>query len=331
VNAARRGAGSALCSWPATVPPPRRAPAGDANRPGAGVALVRDAAGPSLAADCLTLAKPGITTFIALTAAAGYLLGAGAAWSGPRLTLLLLATALASGGASALNQLLERDADALMRRTRGRPLPSGRLDPRVAGGYGAALVAAGLAMAAATLPSATALLLALSAVVYVGVYTPLKRIHPLSTFAGAVPGALPILAGWMAAGRGADLVGWTLFGTLFLWQLPHFLAIARLCRDDYRRAGFRVLGVTDRDGRTAGRHALLYALALVVVAPAAAYGQILGVVFAAGALLLGAAYAACAVPMVRARGDGGARRLFLVSLVYLPALLIVMALDRVMA
>jgi heme o synthase len=328
--APRGGAGStALHAWPAVAAPRRPAPAGTSRPPAAGV---RHAGGPALAADLFTLAKPGITTFIALTAAAGYLLGAGGAWSGARLALLLLATALTSGGASALNQLVERDADALMRRTRSRPLPAGRLDPRAAGGYGAALIGAGLAVAAASLPPVTALLLAASAVVYVGVYTPLKKVHPLSTFAGAVPGALPILAGWTAGGRGADPVGWTLFGILFLWQLPHFLAIARLCRDDYRRAGFRVLGVTDRDGRTAGRHALCYALALVVVAPAAAVGQVLGVVFATGAVVLGVGYAACALQMVRARGDdGGARRLFLVSLVYLPALLALMALDRVLA
>jgi heme o synthase len=303
-------------------------------RPVQGPALVRDQATPAasipLWRDYLTLTKPGITSFIVLTAGAGYFLAGGAGfWP---LVLLLLATGLASGGASALNHLLERGPDALMRRTRSRPLVAGRIVPAAAAAWGIGLCCAGVLLAGAALPAWSAVLLAASAISYVLVYTPLKRVHPASTYAGAIPGALPILAGWTAAGAPADFAGWTLFAIVYLWQLPHFLAIARVCRDDYRSAGFRVLGVTDPGGRTAGRHSLLHAGLLIVVAPAPVLMGVLGAPYAVLALLLGLGYAARALRLVlRPNEISAAKRLFFASLLYLPLLLVAMATDRLLA
>jgi heme o synthase len=296
--------------------------------PGAGAAAPAWGRVAALACrDYLTLTKPGITSFIVLTAAAGHLL-AGAA-DGRLLFALLASTGLASGGASALNHLLERGPDARMKRTRDRPVAAARISAGAAAAWGLGLLLAGLGLASTALPVASTALLAASVVSYVLVYTPLKRVHPASTYLGAVPGALPVLAGWVAAGEPVGVAGCSLFAIVFLWQLPHFLAIAYVCREEYRSAGFRVLGVTDQGGRTAGRHSLLHAALLVGVAPAPALLGVLGPLYGASAVLLGLVYARRALGLVRSPTVPAARRLFVASLLYLPLLLLAMAVDRV--
>ena len=224
--------------------------------------------------DYVALTKPRLNLLVVATSAAGYYLGDRRTrrrccrWPPPS-----TGTALVAGGAAVLNQVYERDTDALMRRTRLRPLPDRRvasLDARV---FGLALAAAGLALLALA-PSAVAALLALATlVIYLVVYTPMKRRSSLSTLVGAVPGALPPLIGWTAAAGRCRVGGWTLFAIVFLWQIPHFMAIAWMYRDDYRRAGFPMLPVIEPDGRRTGRQAVLYAAALVAGQPGADRGR----------------------------------------------------------
>lgn len=272
------------------------------------------------------LAKPGISLFMGMAAAGScWVAGGGAAVA----LSLGLTTALAAGGAAALNQLLERDADARMHRTRGRPLPGGVIGAGEAAGVGGVLTAAGLLWSAAQFPVATTLLLAMSHVTYVLVYTPLKRITPLSTLAGAVPGALPVLAGWVAAGAEPGAAAWGLAGVLYLWQLPHFLAIGWLCREDYVRGGFRVLATMDADGKRTGLQSTIYAAALIPVSLVPWSAGSAGPLYLSVALVLGAAYLRLALVLLRAPSARHARRLFFGSLIYLPLMFAALLLDGV--
>ncbi|HUH13122.1 MAG TPA: heme o synthase [Longimicrobiales bacterium] len=298
------------------MPASVRAAAGIPSRPAEGGLVRRKARAYT------TLTKPGITVFITLAAAAAYLVAAGGV--APGLLALAAATALASAGAATLNQYLERDADARMRRTALRPLPAGDVSPREALGVGVALSAAGLALSALTLPLPATLLLAASHASYVALYTPLKRLTPLCTLAGALPGALPVLAGWSATGAPLDATAWGLAGVLYLWQLPHFLAIGWLCREDYRRGGFRVLAVFDADGRRTGRQSTLYAAALLPVSLLPALAGPAGPLYLLLAATLGAAYLLLSVDLLRRPDTARARRLFFASLAYLPLLLLVL-------
>jgi heme o synthase len=283
-------------------------------------------------ADLLALAKPRIVALVALTAAAGYALGLRALPAGQypgtslgaQLWVLLhaaLGTALAAGGTSALNQLLERDVDALMRRTARRPLPAGRVTPRQAAAFAWAAGALGVAELWLFVNATTALLAAATLVVYVYAYTPLKRRTHLATLVGAVPGALPIVGGWTAAGAPLDARAAALFAILFLWQIPHFLALGWIYREDYARAGIRLLSSDDADGRATFRQAALNAGALVPVSLAPAALAMAGRAYAAAALLLSVLLLALAIAAVRAPTMRHARRLFLATLAYLPALL----------
>ncbi len=284
-------------------------------------------AAPSRAADFLELTKPRITSLVLLTAAVGYAVGGVGAFSTFRFLLFMAGTALLCAGASALNQYCERDADARMVRTSRRPLPAGRLRPEEALAFGVALSGAGLAMLTFVNPL-TLLLGAISLASYVLAYTPLKRVTSLCTVVGAVPGALPPLMGWAAARGSLGPAGWGLFAILFLWQLPHFLAIGWLYRDDYARGGFPMLAVTDRDGSSTGRQAVLYATALLPVTLAAGLLAAAGKGYLWGALVLGVAFLTCAVLFAWDRSKGAARRLFFASVLYLPLLLGLMVFDR---
>jgi heme o synthase len=271
-------------------------------------------------ADWLALVKPRITTMVVFTALVGFV----TASPGPPWTALLAAalagTGLVAAGASVLNQVLERDTDALMLRTRSRPLPSGHVRPVEAVVFGALLTATGLATLlwrSGLLATAVAFLTWAS---YLFAYTPLKRRTPLATLVGAVPGALPPVIGWAAASGRLDAGALILFAIMFLWQVPHFLAIAWLYRDDYARAGFPMLPVIDRDGRFTARQAVLHSLALLPVSLAPFAAGLAGPAYVAGALLLGLALTFFAVRLARARDIVAARGLFLASLVYLPAL-----------
>jgi protoheme IX farnesyltransferase len=236
-------------------------------------------------------------------------------------------TALLCGGASALNQYAERDADARMTRTSRRPLPAGRLRPEEAMVFGLALSGAGLALLVFVNPLTLALGAA-SLAIYVLVYTPLKRVTSLSTVVGAVPGALPPLMGWAAARGSLGAAGLGLFAILFLWQLPHFLAIGWLYRDDYARGGFAMLSVADPNGSSSGRQAVLYATALLPVTLASGLLAAAGKGYLWGALLLGLAFLGCAAVFAWRRTAPAARLLFFSSVLYLPLVLGLMVFDR---
>ena len=281
-----------------------------------------------LASDFVQLAKPRITLMVMLTAGIGLLMAAGQT---PPLGLaiaLLAGTGLVAAAGSALNHHWERESDRLMERTANRPLPAGRMHPDVALGFGLGLAVIGLLLLAlgASLLSAALGLVALFG--YVLVYTPLKRVTSLATIVGAVPGAIPPMMGWTAAGGGLDAGAWALFGILFFWQLPHFLAIAWICRDDYERAGMPVFTVADSGGVRTGRQMVLWAAALVPVSLLPALLGLAGPAYLIGALLLGLALVAVSMGFLRRHSGAAARRLLLASVVYLPAVLVILVVDR---
>ena len=278
--------------------------------------------------DYLTLTKPRITALVLASAAAGFLLGA------TSFDLILFAhtmvgVGLVAAGTSAMNQVLERDVDALMRRTRARPLPAGRLDARPAAFFSGALAAGGIAWLALAVNPITAVLAAATFLSYDFIYTPLKRVHSLSTVVGAVPGALPILGGWTAATGELGPGGWALFGILFVWQLPHFLALAWLLREDYGAAGLRMLSVGDPEGRETRRQAVLYALTLIPVSLMPSVLGLTGPIYFAAALVLGGGFLWTALRFGREATAERARRLFRASIVYLPLLMAILVMDKV--
>ena len=297
--------------------------------------------GHAAPADFLALTKPRIVALVVLTVAGGYVVATPAALAAsgvyappaPAVWLAvlfhtLLGTALVAGGTNALNQVAERDVDALMHRTRARPLPAGRLTPAAATVFACAAAAAGLAELAAFVNRPTALLAAATLLSYVFVYTPLKRRTSLATLVGAIPGALPIVGGWAAAGGPLDVRAGVLFGLMFLWQIPHFLALAWIYRDDYARAGLKMLSVADDGGAATFRQAALNAAALLPIGLLPFALGMAGAAYFAGALALSAALFVLAVMAARAPSRRAARRLFLATLVYLPAILSLMAANR---
>jgi protoheme IX farnesyltransferase len=274
------------------------------------------------------LAKIRLIALVLVTTAVGFAMAdAGPFWS-VGLVWTLLGTGLAAAGAMALNQWLETERDALMERTRHRPLPAGLLSRRHALLFGLATAAVGLAALAVAVNLLTALLGLLVVVLYAAVYTPLKTRTPLCTLAGAVCGAIPPMMGWSAAAGRLGFGAWLLGFVLFLWQIPHFLALAWLYRDDYRRGGFRMLPVVDPDGRVTAAFVMVYTAALLPVTVAAVAGGLAGRAYGAGAVILGALFLAAGGHLALVRSAASARRLFLASLLYLPLLLGMMVIDR---
>ncbi|MDQ4081130.1 MAG: heme o synthase [Gemmatimonadota bacterium] len=285
-------------------------------------------------ADLLELAKPRIVMLVLVTMAAGYAMAPVLGVTSPAVWVLglfhaLVGTALVAGGTNALNQVFERDVDALMARTARRPLPSARLEVREATVFAWLIGASGVAYLALLVNAVTAILAALTLASYVFVYTPLKRRTPLSTLIGAVPGALPIVGGWTAAGGTLETRAFILFALLFLWQLPHFLALSWIYRDDYARAGLQMLSVGDADGRMTFRQAAVHAAALIPISLAPAVVGMGGPVYFLGAALLSGGYFWASVAAARCPSRDGARRLFSASLIYLPGILALMILDRI--
>jgi heme o synthase len=279
-------------------------------------------------ADLLQLAKPRVVLMVVLTTVVGYYVGLSGTADYARLVHLIVGTMLAAGGTLALNQYWERDLDSLMARTRMRPLPDGRLQPLEALLFGGTIAAVGVAYLAATVNVLAATVTLAILVLYLFVYTPLKVRTPLCTLAGAIPGALPPVTGWVAARDEIGTGAWVLFGILFLWQLPHTLAIARLYRDDYARAGVRLLPVIDAESRSTERQIVTGTLALLVVSLLPTLIGLAGAVYFTGALLLGAAFVVLGAWQAVAPSAAGARRVLFASLLYLPALLALLALDR---
>ena len=275
----------------------------------------------------VALTKPRITVMVLVTVATGFLLGARRAAHPSTLALTLLGTGLVAGGASAWNQYLERVRDGKMRRTAQRPLPAGRLAPAEAALFGAALAAVGVLVLALGVNRLAALVALTTFVLYVFVYTPLKSVTTLNTAIGAVPGALPPVIGWAAATGQLGVEAWALFLIVFLWQFPHFLAIAWIYREDYARGGHRMLPAFDPRGAMTGRQAAGYALALVPAGLLPAVIGLAGPYYFTGAFLLGVGYLYFAVRFWAGVSDHSARRLLRFSFLYLPAILMLLLLN----
>lgn len=279
-------------------------------------------------ADLAALLKPRITLMVLLTVAIGFASGSAAGVNGSLLLHALLGIGLVAAGASVLNQYLERDTDALMKRTRRRPLPAGRMDAETALALGWVLGGLGLIYLSLTSNLLTVGLAAFTLVGYVYFYTPLKRVTPWNTFVGAVPGALPPVLGYAAATGTVDAVAGLLFGILFLWQFPHFWAIAWLYRDDYAAGGMMMLPAVDREGgRLTGRMMVKSALLLLVVSLLPTVLRMAGPLFFVTALLAGLAFVWACVSFWRRPADASARQAMLVSLIYLPLVLLAFLLD----
>jgi protoheme IX farnesyltransferase len=271
--------------------------------------------------DFLVLTKPRITVMVVLTALFGFYLASPGPVDTTLLLNLVLGTALSCAGAGVLNMAMEVRADGAMHRTRNRPLPAGRVATGTAISYGGVLATAGVALLAVKVNALTAALSAATLVLYLLVYTPLKAKTSLCTIIGAIPGALPPMMGWAAARGSVDAGAWALFGVLFFWQLPHFLAIAWMYREDYARAGYPMLPVVDPEGASTARQVVLQTLALVVISLAPVGLGLAGGTYLAGAAALGVAFLAFGLAFARARSRDSARRLFVASIAYLPGLL----------
>jgi len=282
---------------------------------------------PGALRDYLSLTKPGLVTMVLVTTLVGFYLGSSGHPDYRLLSLTLIGAGLAAGGALALNQYLERDLDARMERTQGRPLPSGRLLPGEALVFGLGLAAAGLLVLALGVNMLSAAVTAATQIVYLLGYTPLKRRTSLCSVVGAVSGALPPVTGWVAAHGALAPGACVLFSILFLWQLPHSLAIARMYRDDYARAGFRLLPVVDQRRMTERQIASNCAALLVVGLLPTIFGMA-GSVYFVFAFVLGVGFLACGLRLVFAPSASAARHVLFASLVYLPLLLSVMAADK---
>lgn len=281
------------------------------------------------ATDFFALTKPRMVLMILVTTCVGFYLGSSGAMDTLRLLHTLLGTALAAGGTLALNQFLEREVDAKMERTRLRPLPGGRLQPGEALAFGTMVAVAGLLYLGLTVNAVCGLVTAFTVVSYLFVYTPLKQRTSLCSVLGAIPGALPPVTGWVAARGDFGPGAWVLFAILFLWQMPHSLAIGWLFRADYARAGIRLLPVIEPDGRSTGRQIVSNCLALLAVGLLPTLIGLTGSVYFLGALALGISLLVCGIVLAVSRSAADARRLVFASLVYLPALLVLMALNKV--
>jgi protoheme IX farnesyltransferase len=277
----------------------------------------------------IELTKPRVVGMVLVTTLVGFYLGSSAMPDWWLLAATLVGTGLSAGGTLALNQYIERDQDAQMHRTRGRPLPSGRLQPFDALWFGAALIAVGLVTLTVLAHPLSGLVTATTVVTYLGCYTPMKRHTPLCGVVGAVPGALPPVTGWVAATGSLDGGAWVLFAILFLWQLPHSLAIAQLYAADYARAGFRLLPIVDRDGHSTERQIVVNCIALLAVGLTPTLLGLAGVLYFAVALILGMGFLGFGIASAVRPSPAAARRVMVASLIYLPVLLACMAWDKV--
>lgn len=279
------------------------------------------------AAAYLELTKPRITLMVVLTALAGFCLGSKGGVNFIQFLHTAIGLTLLSSGVSTLNQYLERNSDSLMRRTQNRPLPAGKLSATAAAWFGGLTSLAGLAYLTFVLNPLSGLWGFAALFSYVFVYTPLKRRTTVCTFIGAFPGALPPLIGWTAASNGMGVGAFAVFGILFLWQFPHFHAIAMLYADDYARADIKMLPVVERDWRRTGREIIAYAAVLLPVSLLPTAIGISGKIYFVGALLLGAYFFYVSVKTAQAKTKAQSRTLLKASVLYLPLLYILMVLN----
>jgi len=280
-------------------------------------------------ADYYELAKPNVVSMVLVTAFVGFYAASPEIPNYLLLIKMLFGTALAAGGTLALNQFMERETDALMVRTRRRPIPDGRVQPVEALCFGLLLTLSGLAYLAAAVNLLSALVTAFITLSYLVLYTPMKPRSSLCMLVGAVPGALPPVIGWVAARGDFDIAAWVLFAILFLWQIPHTLAIARLYRDDYAKAGIQFLPVIEPDGGSTNRQIISHCAALLAVSLLPTLLGLAGGVYFIVAFFLGCGFLGSGIRLATSSTLTRARQLLFASLVYLPVLLLVMALDRV--
>ena len=271
--------------------------------------------------DLIELIKARLTLLVLLTTAVGFYVGAEGPINWTLLLQTVLGTAAAAAGAAALNQWWEYRLDALMRRTQTRPLPAGRMRPLEALAIGSALSIFGVIYLAFACNGLSAALAAITIIVYIFGYTPLKVVSTFNTALGAVPGALPPMIGWAAARGTLNAGAWMLFAILFFWQLPHFFAIAWMYRDDYARAGFQMISSDDRTGERSASQSVFFCMLLLIVAGLPAYLGIATVFYLLTELILGGVFVAMAMRFLKTRERSDARRLFLTSIIYLPLLL----------
>lgn len=279
--------------------------------------------------DFVALAKPRLNFLVVASALAGYVMGGGDLSNAVVVVCTVIGTGLVAGGASAFNQVIERGPDSLMRRTRLRPVPDGRLQPVESLVFASGLSVAGLTFLAAAVNGLSAVVALVTLLTYALIYTPLKRRSSFATVVGAIPGALPPVIGWAAARDALSQGAWVLFAIVFLWQLPHFLAIAWMYRDDYARAGFPMLPVIEPDGRSTARQAVFYCAALLPVSLAPTLLGVANTFYFAAALALGLLFLGLTLKFARTRAVRDARRLFFASIIYLPLLWILMIAGRV--
>ena len=278
--------------------------------------------------DFVSLTKPRLNLLVLVTTLAGLYLASPSGVDAALLANTLLGTALVAGGSAALNQVWERRTDALMRRTRSRPLPGGRLRTAEGAWFGVLLSIVGLAQLALAVNATAAAVAGATLISYVLVYTPLKPRTSLATLVGAIPGALPPVIGWSAATGRISLPALVLFGIVFFWQMPHFLAIAWLYKDDYAQAGIPLLPVLEPDGRRTGQQALIYTAGLWPVSLLPAVIGLAGVPYMVVATVLGLLFVWLALRFARERSMPNARTVFLFSITYLPLLLGALVADR---
>ena len=270
--------------------------------------------------DFLALTKPRLNSLVVATTGVGYFLGANAPFELFVGIHVLIGSALVAGGAAALNQISERDIDEIMSRTRQRPMPTGRITETEGRLFASVISAIGLVELALGANIIAAAVAAVTLVIYVTVYTPLKRRSPWATIVGAVPGALPTVIGWTAARSALTVEAWVLFSIVFLWQLPHFHALSWLYRNDFRRAGLPLIAVQDTDGRRTGRHMVFFAAILVPVSLAPSIVGLAGTSHLIIATCLSTGFLLLAVRFLVVRTEARARALFVGSLIYLPLL-----------
>jgi protoheme IX farnesyltransferase len=279
--------------------------------------------------DYMALTKPRITLFVALSTAVGFVLGATGSLDLARLLHTVLATLVIAGGAAVLNQFLERDLDARMRRTKNRPLPAGRLQPEEAYVFGLLLSALGILYLGMVVNWLAGILAGLTSGIYLFLYTPLKQKTAHNTAVGAIAGALPPVGGWAAARGEVGAEAWVLFAIMFLWQFPHFFSIAWIYREDYVRGGHRMISVEDSGGDRISQQVVLYSLVLLPFSLLPALVWVSGTVYFIAAVVLGLGLLRFSFSFARYRTEHDARRLLRATLVYLPTLWVMMVLDKI--
>src|SRR5919197_4500629 len=278
--------------------------------------------------DLFELVKARLTALVLLTTAVGFYLGSRLSVDYAALFRVVLGTAAAAAGAAALNQWWERKADALMHRTRMRPVPAGRMRPAEALGLGLVFSIFGVGYLALACNTLSAVLAAITITIYIFGYTPLKRASTANTLVGAIPGAIPPMIGWAAARGRIDSGAWSLFAIMVLWQLPHFFAIAWMYRDDYARAGFQMISNDDRSGERSASQSVFFSILLLVVAGIPAFLAMTTQLYLLTELVLGGAFVAVATRFLRMRTPASAKLLFISSVVYLPLLLGALVLTK---